>query len=442
MTKPTNPPQSVRSVSRRAVLAAGAGTAAALTLPSAARAEVSGGRLAPARHVVLIAWDGFDPAYLDLLETPNLDQLTRRGVLGTTTGCFPSITNTSWASVATGAWPRTHLNTPYFLDPSTGRAVSQNRTLEAQSIAEAVAAAGGTVASVQFFIVQNHGVVFGDPRALYVQPGGTGPARFDVAVDILHGRPVRSGSTTVTVEEPPTLLAVYADDLDALGHREGAESPAMGPTLAGLDAALGRLVQATKDVGIYGSTAFVILGDHGMTTFTRGFGGLALTALTEAGFTPEFVSPGAAPAASTDVALVVGGVASVHLLGAARTADGIARARAALEAVEPVERVYDRADLDAFGASPLLGDLVAEPAAGWSFGMEDPDGPRGYHGRTGEREAALLVAGRGVSPRARLDQARHVDIAPTIAALLGIPAPAQAEGRVLDEALQHGGATH
>ena len=67
--------------------------------------------------------------------------------------------------------------------------------------------------------------------------------------------------------------------------------------------------------------------------------------------------------------------------------------------------------------------------------MTDPDGPRGYHGRTGELEAVLLVAGRGVNPRARLKGARHVDIAPTIAALLGLPAPAQAEGRVLAEAL-------
>ncbi|SEF16063.1 alkaline phosphatase family protein [Jiangella alba] len=427
-------PSSGRSVSRRAVLAAGAGTAAALALPSIADAVEGSGR-GRARHVVLVGWDGFDPAYLDLVETPHLDALARRGVVGTTTGCFPSITNTSWASVVSGAWPRTHLNTPYFLDPATGRAVSQSRTLEAPTIAEAVTAAGGTVASVQFFILQNHGVVFGDPRALYVQPGGTGPSRLDVAADILHGRPVQSGSTTVTVERPPTLLAVYADDLDALGHAEGAESPGMAGRLAALDAALGRLVQATKDVGTYGSTAFVLLGDHGMTTFTRAFGGDVLAALTAAGFTPEFVAPGAAPAPSTDVAMVVGGVANVYLLGAARTPDGVARARAALESVEAVERVHDRAALDAFGASPLLGELVAEPVAGWSFGLTDPDGPRGYHGRTGEREAALLVAGRGVSPRARLDGARHVDVAPTIAALLGIPAPSRGEGRVLTEAL-------
>ncbi|MEV0806299.1 alkaline phosphatase family protein [Micromonospora sp. NPDC050200] len=433
MNQPIFQSAAARPVSRRSLLAAGLGSAAVAMTPGQAWAG-TGPR---AKHVVLLAWDGFDPAYLDLVETPHLSELARRGSLGTTTGCFPSITNTSWATVATGAWPQTHLNTPYFLDPSTGRAVSQSRTLEAESIAEAVTAAGGTVASVQFFIVQNHGTVYGDPRGLYLQPGGPSSTRIDLAIDILNGRPVRSGSQMVTVEEPPTLLAVYCDELDARGHQEGAESANMPGVLATLDSHLGRLVQATKDVGIYGETAFVVLGDHGMTTFTRGFGRLALTALSSAGFTPEFVSPGSAPLPETDVAMVVGGVASVHLLGAARTVDGVSRAKAALESVPHVQRVYNRAGLDAFHASPLLGDLVAEPVAGWSFALDDPDGPRGYHGRTGEMQAALLLAGRGVRRTVPPLQARHVDVAPTIAALLGIAPPAQAEGRVLAEALHH-----
>ena len=417
------------------LLSAGIGSAALAMTPGIVRADPGHGRGPRAEHVVLIAWDGFDPAYLDLVDTPHLDKLAHRGSLTTTSGCFPSISNTSWATVATGAWPETHLNTPYFIDPGTGRAVSQNRTLQAQSIAEAVTAAGGTVASVQYFIVQNHGTVFGDPRALYVQPGGAGATRFDVAIDILHGRPVRSGTETVTVPRPPTLLAVYCDGLDALGHAEGTEAPGMAATLADLDTHLGRLVQATKDVGIYGKTAFVLLGDHGMTTFTRGFGGSALTALREAGCRPEFVNPGSAPSPETDVALVVGGVANVHLRGALRTAEGIERVRRALESVPQVLRVYDRTDLATFHASPLLGELVAEPIAGWSFALTDPDGPRGYHGRTGELEAALLIAGRGVRPGVEPRRARHVDIAPTIAALLDIPAPAQAQGRALDEIL-------
>jgi arylsulfatase A-like enzyme len=48
--------------------------------------------------------------------------------------------------------------------------------------------------------------------------------------------------------------------------------------LAELDRQVGRLVQATRDVGIYDETAFMLTSDHGMTTLgphahSRGPGG-------------------------------------------------------------------------------------------------------------------------------------------------------------------------
>jgi hypothetical protein len=48
----------------------------------------------------------------------------------------------------------------------------------------------------------------------------------------------------------------------------------------------------------------------------------------------------------------------------------------------------------------------------------------------------LVLAGRGIVPGAVAHDARLIDVAPTVAALLGIPAPRQAEGRALVELLQ------
>jgi hypothetical protein len=62
--------------------------------------------------------------------------------------------------------------------------------------------------------------------------------------------------------------------------------------------------------------------------------------------------------------------------------------------------------------------------------------PGGHGGR--EREVShvpLILAGAGVVPGHRPNDARLVDVAPTIAALLGIAAPRQAEGRALVESL-------
>ncbi|HEY0482187.1 MAG TPA: alkaline phosphatase family protein [Kofleriaceae bacterium] len=62
----------------------------------------------------------------------------------------------------------------------------------------------------------------------------------------------------------------------------------------------------------------------------------------------------------------------------------------------------------------------------------------GGHGGV-EREVSnvpLVLAGKGVVPGAVAREARLIDVAPTVAALLGVPAPRHAEGRALVELLQ------
>jgi hypothetical protein len=51
------------------------------------------------------------------------------------------------------------------------------------------------------------------------------------------------------------------------------------------------------------------------------------------------------------------------------------------------------------------------------------------------RESFLIMAGPGVAPNARVADGRTVDVAPTLAALLGVPAPRQATGHALTELL-------
>lgn len=85
--------------------------------------------------------------------------------------------------------------------------------------------------------------------------------------------------------------------------------------------------------------------------------------------------------------------------------------------------------------SPRLGELVIEPAEGWTTAPTAPTTPAGLHGTTHETSVGFLLAGAGVHPGRAPDGPRHVDIAPTIAAVLGVPTPAGTQGRVLTEAL-------
>jgi arylsulfatase A-like enzyme len=429
---------------RHIAFALAATVTAAVTVaavPSRAAAAPSGDSGRSPKHVLLIDWDGFDPDYLGRVATPNLDALSERGSLTIGSSTFQTVSNPARASMVTGAYPDTHENAAYYLDPASNTVKGQERNLEAETIAEALAEEGRTVAAVQWYMVQDHGTSFGDPEHLYVQPGGDFGDRVDVAIDILHQRPVDSGGIQVTVPQVPELLAVYGSDLDELAHAEGAESPDIGARLAEMDAELGRLVQATKDVGIYGETAVILTSDHGMTSWNRTLLPQVLDAVSTAGYVAEVVTPGQSPAPTTEVVLVPNAVryGNFYLRGRAATEQGRADVRAALESMAPayVAQVLDDADLEAMRASDKLGDLIAEAQPPYAFALTEPPAgqTRGAHGSTQELAVPFLLSGAGVCRGAVPASPSLVDVAPTIAALLGVTPPDDVEGRVLTEAL-------
>lgn len=412
--------------------------------PPAGAQAPGGGGPEPGRrpqHVVLVDWDGFDTDFLGRAPTPNLDALAARGSLSVASSTFQTISNPARASMSTGAYPEVHDNAAYYFDPAADRARGQERFLAAETIAEALAAGGRTLASVQWYMVQNHGATYGDPEHLYVQPGGPFARRVDAAVDILNRRPVDSGGRAVTVPEIPDFLAVYGDDFDSLSHRVGTESPAIADLLAEMDRQLGRLVQATKDVGTYGETAFLLTSDHGMGEWDRTLIPQVLAAVAGAGYRPEIVTPGRSPAATTEVVIVANSVRTgdITLRGRAATPEGREDVKAALESLSPtyLSAVLDQPDLAALRASEKLGDLVAEARLPYGFALSEPPAgeKRASHGSRDELPVPLLLSGAGFRRGVAPDRPVTVDVAPTIAALLGVRAPAQAQGRVLAEAM-------
>jgi arylsulfatase A-like enzyme len=100
--------------------------------------------------VLLIDWDGFDPDFLGRVATPHLDALVERGSLTIGSSTFQTLSNPARASMSTGAYPDTHENAAFYLDPASNTATGQERNLEAETIAEALAEEGRTVAAVQW----------------------------------------------------------------------------------------------------------------------------------------------------------------------------------------------------------------------------------------------------------------------------------------------------
>lgn len=152
---------------------------------------------------------------------------------------------------------------------------------------------------------------------------------------------------------------------------------------------------------------------------------------------PEIVPAGSQASPEAEIIITAGRVADVTLRGRAATSRGREEVRTFLEGLSQISRVLDASDFETFRASDKLGDFVVEAKAPWSFGPEGPaqETPRGGHGSTLEMRVPLLVAGAGVRTGVVPRDPRLVDVAPTIAALLGARPPADAQGRALTELL-------
>lgn len=389
-----------------------------------------------ADHVVLIGFDGFDPAYLDMADTPNLDALAARGVHGVTQGVMMSITTPSFTSIATGTWPDKHGTITYYFDRAANTFRTPSPTSRMPTIAEAVLDAGGTVGAAQYWAFRGQGAAYGDPNGLYTQPGGACSNMFDDAIAMLRQEPVDSGGTTVTVSQIPTLLGVYCPHLDDIGHDEGAESPNIGPALAELDAQVGRLMAALDEVGIAEETTVIVTGDHGMSTYTQRNTIPLNQALNEAGYRSEMMlidgqKPG--PATNVVVAPGAGRATSIYLLGdLAGDPEALQDVAGVALGVEGIERAFGPDQQAAMHMNPHFGDLVVESAPGWSTGVLPMSGPRGDHGSTDELDAAFFMAGPGVTAQPDGVRVCHVNVAPTIASLLGLPPLADADGGAIE----------
>jgi arylsulfatase A-like enzyme len=430
------------TATRRELLVRAALAAGAVALP-AGSASAQARRVRP-EHVVLVDWDGFGSGLLDRAPMPNLQSLSARGSLSVAESTYNTYSNSARASMSTGAYPEVHGNAGYYLDRERDVVVGQNRDLRAQTINQALAGAGRTTASVGWYMVENFGTTYGDPEQLYVQPGvaprhqgqpgAAFATRVDVAIDILNRRPVDSAGESVTVPRIPAFLAVYAAEIDALQHEQGPASPSLPALLAAYDRDLGRLVQGVRDAGIAERTAVLVTADHGFSAWTRTVMPALVEAIGSGGMRAEVVAVDHAPAADTEVVLISNGVrmSNVYLRGRAAGDEGRAIVRAAADRVGHIPNVFDLGDLRRLHASDKLGDMALEAEPPYHFSLVDDGTERGAHGSTFEMSVPLVLAGASVRSRGRgVHRASLVDVAPTIAALLGTAPPAQAQGRAL-----------
>lgn len=425
-----------------------------------------------ADHVILVSIDGLAAYHLynQELLLPNLRKLIDSGVWASgSETVFPSVTHPSHTTILTGVEPRRHgVLANWMVNRETGEEfhptnVRRTEVVRVPTIFDAAKAKGLTTAA--FFWPETKD----DPAIDYNVPEVFTPERrADIgAVDprLMQefrdaGIPIdsyfhwfgteRQGAGDAILTEAaahvlkkykPGLLALHILVTDQVQHRHGPHHYLSQAALSMADYCVGILLNAVEEAGILERTAFVITSDHGFHSV-----------YSEVNIRPAFERAGLL----SKVALHGGGWSMAVELGERfdRRADMPALEKVFVDLRERgfLRRVVGPEDMHALGQprfeeSPyarghylLIPDIDTQIVADDSSPSlqrrprRTPSHSHGYLPDHPRMLASLVLSGAGIRRGINISRTKNLDIAPTIARLLGLELKG-VSGRVLEEAL-------
>jgi len=254
-------------------------------------------------------------------------------------------------------------------------------------------------------------------------------------------------------DEVTDVLALSLSSTDSIGHAFGPFSREVQDQILQLDQILGSFLEFVEQAVGLERTLIVLTSDHGVVPvpeYSRELGedaeGLRMADIYR-GINERL---GAEPDTRWFSSNSYGWIQVDRELASQRGVDAddlVRQARAYIETLDSVAAVFSRHELleDRAPDSELeelvrrsfyaerSGDLylVHQPLSQWQSGSaSNHQSPYDY-----DRRVPLILRGPGIRPGSYASPAAVVDIAPTLARILGLTAPSGLEGRVLDEAI-------
>jgi predicted AlkP superfamily pyrophosphatase or phosphodiesterase len=426
------------------------------------------------RHVVVISLDGF-PAHLwhrPDLPVPNLRRLAAAGAAASSMVVTnPSSTWSNHTTIITGRSPRYHgvlfnglLRRPgkgqpphveqwadkneYVLTPALYDLARQHGLTTAES--DWVAVKGAKTIDWSFPEVPDRNgpveqamLAAGKLTETDMKSMAFGPGRMDVVADGIWTR----AAGFMFIHYRPNLLLYHSLSTDHVNHLYGPGSLASYTAFAYADRLVGDLLRDIDASGLRDKTTILVVTDHGFKKVSQFL--YPNVALKQAGYLKV---AGAKVVHNDAYVMPWGGTASVYINDPARRAELKPKLKELFARTEGIARVIDGDDAHSLGLprpeeNPNMGDLLLvakdeaigfqESAVGDQILVSDVKygGTHGFLASEPDLEGIFIASGAGIKPGATLGRIRNLDIAPTIARLLGLPLP-DAEGRVLEEILR------
>jgi predicted AlkP superfamily pyrophosphatase or phosphodiesterase len=236
-------------------------------------------------------------------------------------------------------------------------------------------------------------------------------------------------------EHKPNLLLFHLLSLDSTHHTYGPGSLAGLDAMAFLDSCVARVLEGIREAGMLDRTTVIVVSDHGFKQVKKQID------------INEFLSE--AHLENKVYSLAEGGLDLIYIEQKSTAMSGTLRERlAGIEGVAAVagpER-YRTLGFPNPAADPQMSDLVLIAKPGYAFAsrggavsasVPSITGAHGYPSTDTELDAIFIAAGAAIHPASTLDRVQNMDVAPTIAAILGIQMPAGIQGQVLRSILRN-----
>ncbi len=408
----TSPLRGVRTLGFAVVLA--------LTLGGAA------GIRAEEPIVIVLSWDGVRHDYLDRADFPALKRIEQQGIRAERLNpVFPSSTFPNHVALATGTHADRHgIVNNVFRDSKRGMYSYSKEAdwLDAEPIWSAAERQG--VRAATFFWVGSETDWHGTGATLRKTP-------FDGDI----GEAAKVDQILAWLDLPdaqrPRLIMAWWHGTDGVGHVKGPNHPGIVEQLAEQDSHLARLLAGIDERNIWDDTTLMIVSDHGMTEVNQVIE--VRDPLKNAGIDADVI-----PAAATATVFLKDPATKRDALRVLREIPEVAvYAAEDLPAELRIRHPTRNGDLMLITTPPRtffqpgmlrsVGIYVAGILLDWKPGMH------GYATDHPDMGAILLSMGRGVPKGVRIGAVDNIHVAPTIAKLLGIAPPAQAEGSPIPE---------
>jgi predicted AlkP superfamily pyrophosphatase or phosphodiesterase len=425
--------------------------------------------------VILVSVDGLAGFYFDdpRADMPTLRRLAREGARASGMVCsFPTVTWPNHTTLVTGTTPAKHgVIGNSFLDRATQKPVSllpdpvldKDQIVKVPTVYDVAHDAGLKTAAIIWPATRN-------ARSLdWTVPdmAGDGWTRFGTASWLAElreaGLPVNQQGAWVAAptggvqrdwlyvrmaaqvleKHAPNLLLIHLVEVDHVEHRAGPRSDDAYWAVSYADDRLRDLVEAIARSPKSQQTTLFVCSDHGFFPIDKEIRPNVL--LRQLGLIPAD-SDGKKAA----FCLSQGGACAVYVLDKNRHDEIVAQLRDQLARTEGVEAVFGPEQFGEIGQptlaeNPRAADLWLAARSGYSFADSFKDemvialrdtkgGAHGYLPEHPDLEATCVIWGAGIKPGTSLGKVSNLDVAPTIARLLGVELPS-AQGKPFVEAL-------